>query len=176
MIKYRGNNTSVICAVESANELILNNEFLSRIASIDSFDMANCSGREIVSLIEMFIRKAFGDLEVVVYKSKNPWSKAYGYFNPAQPNKIYLNSRKLNRSVASIVASLVHELIHYLDSNSDFSFGHKDNNPIGKENTAPYLIDALAESMMPMSHNEGGYAYKIYTPWYYRVFNFLKWW
>jgi hypothetical protein len=176
MFKYNGTNKDILQAVDDCNNLIQTNSFLTKIALKDHFDYADCTGRFISQMIEYFIQGKYGDLHVNVYKSKNPWSRAYGYFNPSKPDQIYLNSRKLNRSLASICASLCHELIHYLDSKSVFSFGHGDNSSVGKENSAPYWIDNLAEEILLVDKIEGSKANKFYTPWYYRLYNFIKWW
>ena len=115
---------------------------------------------------------------IETYKSKNPWSSAYGYYNPTKPNFIYLNTRKLNRTNASICATLIHEMVHFLDNNSDFSFGHGSNNPKGKQNTAPYWIDNHVENRLRLKYQDKSesFAYKIVTPWYYVLYNWLKWW
>ena len=177
MFKYDGNNVDVICAVEYANDLIMSNDFLSKIAAKKQFDMSEAKGRDVVSYIEYFFTGMFGRLHVNVYTSKNPWSKAYGYFNPNKPNQIYLNSRKLNRSHASITASLIHELIHFLDTKTGFYFGHGNNSPVGKENTIPYWVDNLAEEMIKGDESKtGSFAYNIVTPWYYRLLNTIKRW
>jgi hypothetical protein len=121
--------------------------------------------------------KAF-NLIVKLYKSKNPWSKAYGYFSPAKPDHIFLNTRKLNRSKGSIVSSLIHEMIHYVDDkNKNESYGHGDNSSLGKENTAPYWIDNLAESIidnkLPDFNNNENVNIVYYVPWYKKLFKFF---
>jgi hypothetical protein len=175
MFKYKGSNASIMCAVEEANDLIISKEFLTPILDKESFDMADCDGVIIAQLIDLFASGMFGDLTVKTYKSKNPWSKAYGYFNPSKPDQIYLNTRNLNRPIASIIASLVHEMLHFLDSKSVFSFGHGDNSSTGKGETAPYWIDNLAENILKTyvfsTYNSGG---NIYTPWYYRLWAFVR--
>jgi hypothetical protein len=122
--------------------------------------------------------KAF-NLTVKLYKSKNPFSKAYGYFSPSKPDHIFLNTRKLNRSKGSIVSSLIHEMIHYVDDkNKQESYGHGDNSPVGKENTAPYWIDNLAESIidnkLPDFNNNENANIIYYVPFYKRFWMYVK--
>ncbi|MEI6243111.1 MAG: hypothetical protein WCP39_06880 [Chlamydiota bacterium] len=60
---------------------------------------------------------------------------------------IYLNERKLpGKSFPSLVSTLVHESIHILDRNPTVrTFGHGNNFAKGKENTAPYRLQSIAE-------------------------------
>ena len=87
------------------------------------------------------------------YSSWSPlywkYRKTTAYVDPSTPNTININTRKLNRSVASVVNTLVHEFVHtvdYTDENhSGIDHGHAGNSNAGKEDTAPYWIGQQAE-------------------------------
>ena len=67
-------------------------------------------------------------------------------FKKSDPNSIYINTAKLDRSLGSVVATLLHEFIHMVDNYDTLhSYGHGDNSARGKQNTAPYWIDNLAQ-------------------------------
>ena len=201
MFKYEGKSHLINDCIKIANDLVLDKKFRARIGECE-FDMATCDG----IVIEEDIRNSsehgkvslgfpvynadkfyettrhFVDyipvnpLTVKTYRSKNPWSSALGYFSPSQPDHIFLNSRKLNRTKGSIVATLIHEMIHYCDYlNNTESYGHGDNSSNGKENTAPFYIDNIAESMVdrkePNFKNVENENIKTYTPWYRRLLN-----
>lgn len=174
MFEIRSKNESILEPVVKANILISDPKFKTKLANKKSFDMATCDGHHILKLIENNRRFLY----VHTYRSRNPWSKAYGYYSPATPNNIYLNTRKLNRSTGSIVASLIHELIHWLDHyDTQHSFGHGDNNPTGKQNTAPYWIDNIAEALIdnkePDFNNTDNSKIKYYVPWYKRLWRLI---
>ena len=58
---------------------------------------------------------------------------------------IYFNSRCLNRPLCSLVGTYAHELTHVADSyTKEYFFGHGDNSPKGKEESAPYWIGRVA--------------------------------
>jgi hypothetical protein len=73
-------------------------------------------------------------------------SNVLGKFNPAYPNRIYVNTNSLPRSIASLVATIHHESIHYLDSKQTDFFFHHGNNRYAKwkEDTAPYYVGGIA--------------------------------
>jgi hypothetical protein len=57
-----------------------------------------------------------------------------------EPNKIYLNTRRLDREDADIAGTIVHEAVHAADAASPLDFGHEGNHPGGNERSAPYWI------------------------------------
>ena len=101
----------------------------------NKFDMSNCNKRYIAQELNSYPNI----INIKFYKPFWPWSKALAYVN--DDKTIYLNSRKLNRSIPSISGSIAHEVIHILDNRyKEVSMGHGNNSPINKENTAPYWI------------------------------------
>jgi len=176
MFIYNGRNELIKDCVERANHLIVNDVFLDEIR-FRSFSMATCTGEQIVDDINNTPNNTPNNLHVRLYKSKNPFTSSLGYYSPSTPNDIFLNSRKLNRSKGSIVSTLIHEWIHYCDDcNTHESYGHGDNSPIGKENTAPFLIDNIAESIVddktPNYNDTINSNITYYVPWYNRI---LRW-
>ena len=189
MIVCKSNNVKVIIDVNMANRLIVfNKDFKTKIASYGVFDYSDCDSEFIADMIHQFSNGRFGNLYVYTYKSKNPWSRAYGYFSPSRPDRIYLNTRKLNRSLESIGASVIHEMVHFIDSKvNGASFGHGDNSPVGKQASSPYWIDNLAEyyfkkqlnhrnDEMPDFDNMENSNIVYYVPWYKRAFRKIKRW
>lgn len=174
-------NKSKIPVVEScvnlANDLIVSSNFAIKLNNKKSFDMATCDGTRILSLYNQAI-KLKKELYVYTYRSKNPFSHSLGYFNPSKPDNIYLNSKKLNRTRGSIVASLIHESVHWLDYyDKVHSFGHGDNSPQGKQNTAPYWIDNISEALLkgvePNFNNNENKNIIVYIPWWKRIINWI---
>lgn len=146
-ITYNGNIEIISDAIQDANFILENEEFHITLSAKNSFDSSNASGKIISDLIKTSTVVAI----VETYKPipVPPWSRANAYTKQSEPNKIFLNRRKLNRSIESIAATLVHEYIHLVDfENSNYNFGHGDNSSTNKEDTAPYWIDILAYEML----------------------------
>jgi hypothetical protein len=138
-------DANVTAAVNRTNLLLKDATFFDRIRRHDRFDMSTATPRQIADLMET----SNATVEVELYTSRWPWSKALAYEDSRYPNKVFLNSRRLNRSIASICATIVHECVHALDASApNLRFGHGDNNPNGKENTAPNWISDLAYEMV----------------------------
>lgn len=73
---------------------------------------------------------------------------AYGYDDVQDAPVIHMNRLALNRPFHSICNTIMHQAVHAINAvHKNFSFGHGDNNPVGKEHTAPYCIAGLAEKM-----------------------------
>lgn len=107
------------------------------------FYLANISG---MTLYELFNSSKI-EVNIMVFKSKNPFTKSNGYTSPNDPNSVFLNSRKFNRSDASIAATIVHETVHCLDNSTDprYYFGHGDNyDSPEKDGCAPQFLADLA--------------------------------
>lgn len=83
---------------------------------------------------------------VTTYRPKWIFSKAYATTYTGNYNYIGLNSRRLNRSIASIVGSIAHEWGHcfeyYLKDKHepDLVMNHGDNSSVGKDNTFQYWL------------------------------------
>jgi len=146
-INYNGNIQIISDAVHDANFILDSPEFHDALASKSGFDNSNASGK----IISDLIKASSIDAIVETYKPLPipPWSRANAYTKPSEPKTIFLNRRKLNRSMESVASTLVHEYIHLVDyANSQYEFGHGDNSSADKENTAPYWIDILAYQLL----------------------------
>jgi hypothetical protein len=118
--------------------------FLEEVAKINGFAMGNITGSQLVQLFQQD-RK----ITVEVYRPLWLFSRALGYTTDGEEDVVHLNGFRLHRSEASIVATLVHELVHILDMHDEaHKFGHGDNSSVGKNNTAPYKLDAIAERII----------------------------
>jgi len=147
MFRYQGNYSRLILATEKANEIISNGKLFNAVALKENFDMTDVDGEFIVERMREFI--ASGKVvNVKTYKSRNPWSKALGYFSSSRPLDINLNTRKLNRSQASFTNTLIHEFCHMLDNYDDERYGHGDNSAAGKQNTVPYWVGKQAGNIV----------------------------
>ncbi len=124
------------------------------------FDLATCRSNEIANVMYNLHYGVNINVYVKVYYPKWRWSSALGYFSEYKrlwykPWKfiktdkkiIHLNGYKLDRAVPSLVGTLAHELVHVADSLSSYSFGHGNNKPEGKQNTAPYWVGTCAKKL-----------------------------
>lgn len=142
-IDYTGSVAIVTEAVEKADAILNNETFHQALSAITHFEYANATGE----IISKLIKECTIKVEVKFYSKR--FTKANAYTKPKYPNSIFLNDRRLNRSVDSIAATLVHEYIHLLDyANDEYFFGHAGNRSRGKENTAPYKIDHIVYEML----------------------------
>jgi len=144
-VTFSANNANVRAAVDQANIQLQNLAFFQRIREHAGFDSSTASPGQIAQLMAL----SNVMVQVELYTSRWPWSKALAYEDHRFPSKVFLNSRRLDRSLASICATIIHECVHALDATEEgLRFGHGDNNPNGKENTAPYWIGDLAFEMV----------------------------
>ncbi len=137
-------------AVEKSNGLLNNVDFFNEISNHPSFDLSTASPKIIADLmkhsnLEFKIEIFYPNVLLVLFK----YRKTFAYTDGQFPNTLFLNFKKLNREVESIAATIIHESIHALDDAEDtYTFGHGNNSPIGKDNTAPYWIGNLAYKML----------------------------
>ena len=146
MFVYKGSNKKLIEATSKANRLLLTDEFYMAIKNKSTdFDMSTASPE----YISEFIWKNKEDVTCNVKTYSKRFTKALAYFTRSRPNDININTYKLNRSMGSIVATLIHEYVHMVDHvDKKHSFGHGSNSRKGKQNTAPYWIDNVAQGMI----------------------------
>ena len=170
MFRYKGNNLKIKEAVKIANDPSLATDLIREICKVEQFDMTMASSTYIsVSMREFLLEN---DVFINVYYPKWRWSKAIGYFSINNPTTINVNGYKLNRSIASFVGNFYHELTHMVSANDNkYSYDHGNNDPTGKENTAPYAIGEIAESLAGSLTSNKTMSKEIYThvPWYKRL-------
>lgn len=110
------------------------------------FTYSNYCVYQVRNAIEAFLSSEM-DIEIALYKSKNPYSSAIGFY--AGGNVIYINSRKLDSfSDDDYAGTIAHELMHVIG----FSHGNNyvDSN---KLKSIPYSIGRIVsgESNFPFS-------------------------
>lgn len=144
-IEYAGMRPIVQQAVCMTNRLLKDIRFYERIAMLPTFQLADISPADLARLMYNSSVK----MEVELYYAISPVENIDLYADEAHPNIIQMNIWTLNRPVASICNTLLHSCVHAVNALHDkYYFGHGDNNPAGKEHTAPYMIGALGEEML----------------------------
>jgi hypothetical protein len=140
-------------AITISNELLEGKRgFFDEVRPIQAFDLSKTvatgkpvTGEDVVAQLAQKV-----DVTVQKWWPWNIFSRAYATTYPG--TVIYLNARKLDRSVPSLVSTLIHETVHLADNDSKTrSFGHGDNYAKGKENTAPYRLETIAEKIASSS-------------------------
>jgi hypothetical protein len=148
-IIYIGEHSVVKDAVADANRVLRDEAFLNQIASHSNFDMSTVLPAAIADLIRSstldFVIKLFSPHGIDALRYRN----TFAYTDDKMPNTLFLNEKKLNREVADVAATIIHEGIHALDeADTNHRFGHGNNSPRGKENTAPYWIGNRAYQIL----------------------------
>lgn len=88
-------------------------------------------------------------MHVREYFSPKPLHKTHSYDDPEDKRNLYLNRWTIDRPLHSICNTLMHQCVHALNYIWDiYYFGHGDNNPEGKENTAPFRIAQFAQQLV----------------------------
>ncbi|MGZ0016802.1 hypothetical protein [Yeosuana sp. AK3] len=153
-ILFNENLAGVKSATDKANELLKNDEFYKTISDHPSFDLSTASPKIISELlkksdlefkVEIFYPNAFQSIK---------YRKTFAYTDSRFPNTLFLNFKKLDREIEDIAATIIHESIHALDdAEENYTFGHGNNSPKGKHNTAPYWIGNLAYQILKNNPN-----------------------
>ncbi len=106
-------------------------EFLNILSKVPKFNNTNNNGQKVAFDIE----DSHVVMKVKLYKTKFPWSKTIGY---AEGDTIWVNSRKLDLSLADRTENFMHEPLHLL------GYGHVGNynNAFNRE-TVPYKVAAI---------------------------------
>lgn len=151
-IEFNDDQHVVQEAVQLSNALLTNQKFYDAIAEHSNFDLTsdNVNPRIIADLLKNSLLVFSVE---IFYPSKLQsifkYRKTLAFTDARYPNSLFLNFKKLNREVAEIAATILHEAIHALDhEQKTYTFGHGNNSPIGKQNTAPYWIGNLAYRML----------------------------
>lgn len=136
-------NTAIYWANQVVNSVIFRDKLVEIINEFDysiEADGTGITGEEMHQILNKSNRTYY----VRVYKNWNPFSSTCGYFEGG--NIIHLNYWYIKRvGIREMVSTIVHEGIHAEDEvNPSDSYGHGNNSPIGKEDSAPYAIDELA--------------------------------
>lgn len=174
---YSKKQDKVDRCIDLANELLKKQSFYTKITNKKTpFDMATASPAYIARKLKS--ERNHTVCTVRLYSKR--FSKALAFFDARYPGSIFINEAKLGRSDGSVVATIIHEWVHLVDNNDpEESFGHGSNSSKGKQNTAPYWIDNLAQSMIDgekdFNNNESS---KIVTrrSWWSRFKDWVVFW
>lgn len=151
MIKYEGNIDKIKESVHLANIIYDDVVNWLRLEGNKEFfqGSANVNYQELANIMELFKSKTF------YVKTYWYWSrKVNGKFVPSIPNTMFINTRgyayNSMHSVFNLVYLIFHEHCHFLDNLQDEKFFHHFDNKYKpyKENTAPYVVDAIAEKII----------------------------
>jgi hypothetical protein len=164
-----GNFNSVKTAVVLANQLFRDERFYERISAHSFFHFSDIAPTKIAQLI----RDSRFQMSINMYYALNPLKNIDGYDDLEDPFVIHLNAWKTDRSPESMCNTIVHACVHAVNAcHLQYYFGHGDNVPAGKENSAPYWIGASAQQMVskeeaiiiPLEHDNvtGGKDYSKY--------------
>lgn len=143
---YNGRNENISEAVKKANEILNNGSFYDEIRKIQKFDNSKLTGQEIGERIE----KANQQIKIV--RRIKPIANA----STKRSDKIKISRSKFGKdssgkfNLSTAVNTLIHETVHAVDFlNKGNEFTHNGNKPAGQKNTAPWIIGAIAENMVP---------------------------
>ena len=172
-----------VIATELFNEMIALDAFWNGIPDNKAFYPVTINETPIanngVVVKQEMIRGLFSnDVKIGFYRSSWFFRNVVGHFKSSQPNTIYLNTRhydfkklkgeSLEEDLRDKIETVAHELVHLVDSKSEYSFGHGDNSPVGKENSFPYWFGKYAANFF--KHDEfytklnvlrGSYGYSV---------------
>lgn len=153
-IIFNENLAGVKSATDKSNELLKMEEFYKAISDHPNFDLSNASPKIIAELL----KKSDLEFKVEIFYPNIIQSikhrKTFAYTDSRFPNTLFLNFKKLDREIEGIAATIIHESIHALDdAEENYTFGHGNNSPKGKHNTAPYWIGNLAYRMLKNAPN-----------------------
>lgn len=153
-IIFNENLAGVKAAVDKANELLKKIEFYKAISDHSNFELSTASPKIVADLLEQSIL----DLKVEIFYPNIllaiKYRKTFAFTDERCPNTLFLNFKKLDREIEDIAATIIHEIIHVIDDNEEvYTFGHGNNSPNGKNNTAPYWIGNLAYRILKNNPN-----------------------
>jgi hypothetical protein len=146
---YPISKSKKLCILCNTLTRIINSlDFENILTSIDSFDYdfdpddGEVDGRDIISMF----KSCPWDARIKLYKPFWLWSKVLGYYKPNEDfERIYINKRMFyKRDDKSCAKTMLHEIIHLVDNYDTVRrFGHGDNSPYGKEESAPWKISNI---------------------------------
>lgn len=147
-LNYSGSNAEILQSVNKANEIFNNPNFYSQIAQTKSFDSTSFTPAELSELL----KNTKIDIRIATYYWVNPiHPKRCVNANTPSSEVIKLNTRCFGGTLAEAVNTLVHEAVHAvdrIDGKLDFTHWSNDNSDGSQDNTAPWVIGAIAEEMV----------------------------
>lgn len=138
---YEGKRTNIINAVNKANEILNEPTFYNKIKAVKKFDQTNILPAEIADLL------GTSDYDIWVVAKIMPIANA----KTLTHNEIKVSKSNFSSDLAEAVNTLIHEAVHavdWLNGQQDFTHNDNDNSDHKQDNTAPWVIGAIAESMV----------------------------
>lgn len=142
---YKGDKIDVIAAIKKANEILNTKAFYDEIRKVAHFDNSKLTGKEVADRMEQ------ANQQVTIVRKFKPIANA----GTKTSDKIKISKSLFGKDstgnfVLSIaVNTLIHETVHAVDFlNTGGEFTHDGNEEDGQENTAPWVIGAIAEKMV----------------------------
>ena len=150
------NELTVVKACELANSLLRRPDFYVGIAAHPNFDIDRGGKRALVTPTQVADILRTTTLAFSVKLFTPPWYlrwtkylRTQAYTDPGIPDTLFLKSYWIRNEAPTagyVAATILHECVHAADTAGEF--GHGDNSPAGKENTAPYWIGSYANSLL----------------------------
>lgn len=151
---YAGAETKIIDACAFTNSLAANPAFWEAIRAKAQFDYTDLSPAEIARRL----READATITVKLWKPPfGRYRNTVAVTDRRHPHTLFYNQNKLHRSTADIVNTIVHEYVHnvdyFADGHDQIEFGHGSQVATAKEESAPYWIGELAETLYRSAHS-----------------------
>lgn len=134
------NNKRIQIIIRKCNELLQSQEFYEAMSVVKGFNPKYTSSDKVDG--PYICDRLKGDastLEVYTFKSRNPFTSSNGYTVQDKFTRMFLNTRKFNRSDASMAATIFHEAVHEADNNDPIHFYHHGDN-VPKGDCAPEVV------------------------------------
>ena len=135
---YKGNKLKIYAAVQHVNRILNDTNFYNQIAQIKRFDNSKYTGQEIAEYIR------HSDLVIEVKEAFMPIANA----STKVPYRIKVSIFNFSSDLSTATNTLIHEIVHAVDlQDGDYDFTHSSNNNDdgSQDNTAPWVIGAIAE-------------------------------
>lgn len=147
---FTGKDEGLRAAVQFVNEKLNGDErFWQTIREKPAFDFATIGSPE----VERRIRSIDSTITIRLWKPSilliwKYWDTV-AVTDGRYPRTLLYHKKFLGNDIGSKVNTIVHEFVHNVDvfddGDPDEQMGHGDEDPTGKENSAPYWIGGLAE-------------------------------
>tara|TARA_B100001971_G_C18268010_1_gene596158 strand:+ start:14007 stop:14555 length:549 start_codon:yes stop_codon:yes gene_type:complete len=152
-----------VMAIMHINELVRSKEFWKNIPNDKKFTYTLHSTDRLKNLMSSYMRNA--EIEITFYRSSWFFRGVVSNVKNNKPNTININTRHRNftrtsgesiiMDIADKINTICHECVHIADNlNGNMSFGHGDNNPVGKEDSFPYWFGNYARDYFIYYYND----------------------
>lgn len=134
---FSGRSTSIMKAVEKANEILASDTFYDTIAALPQMSNTTLSSPEIAKILKTTNQK------ITVHTYWNPFGATTKNLNTY---KFEVNTRKISTVTAYAVNTLINETIHVVALlGNQINFSNSDQYHEEEENAFPWRIGEIAE-------------------------------